>query len=731
MEREPGSSVVEAGPDPIVGAGEQDTRPLGVLPDHVDEREGRLGDPAADPFPALAEIPGAEDVRAEVAGLMPAHRRVGRFRIVVGRFDELDPTVLVEPRYVPAPVEPGLASVGRHVDLPVHASGPELTGPDGRLRECEEDRTVKGVQVVHGDAAGVLLAGLVVGGEIGADGGPRLAAIAALVHELTSDPGRSRLVAREDHRKVPVPADFQVRGRPAVPGFRPHPHVADVAGAVVVHLQPTVVAAGPDDVVVVGFRGSPTALTAADPLPEPERDPAAARAARPPVGVAVLAVSVDPVGDPVIDRDVVHLGDRRNHPAPAFPAILGDAAAAIVADQDALRHPGIHPDVVVVAAGAVRRLDQGAAPIHRGAEEHRGEVDAVGVRRVHREPDVVGSAFGEVVVGHHEPPGVAAVIGTVEAGTLVLDEGVPAVGVARRDPHGDLADGVPLSPRQSPAPARELPAPASAALLVRFRAGEPFPRIAAVSRAVHAASRAAALEAAGVDLELPHPGEQPLGVAEVHRQVGTAGVLVHVKDQLPVRPAVPGAIDAALRLRRVGVAERAGVHQIRIFRMDQDAGDASGGLEAPMMEGAAGVGGAVDAVPHGERRADDEGFPGAGPHVAGVRGGDGQGADRGRILVVEDRLPVDPAVAALPDAARSRPEVDDIGVAPLAGGGAQPVPVGADGAPFEPSEEGGVDRDRLRGGGSREGQEESRNQTKGETGGESVRHVEGGTLAPR
>ena len=219
-------------------------------------------------------------------------------------------------------------------------------------------------------------------------------------------------------------------------------------------------------------------------------------------------------------------------------------------------------------------------------------------------------------------------------------------------------------------------------------------------------------------------------MTEVHRQVGTAGVLVHVKDQLPVRPAVPGAIDAALRLRRVGVAERAGVHQVRIFRMDQDAGDAPGGLEAPMMEGAAAVDGAVDPVPHGERRPDDERFSGAGPDLAGVRGGDGQGADRGGILVVEDRLPVDPAVAALPDAARSRPEVDDIGVPPLAGGGAQPVPVGADGAPLETTQVRGVQGNRLRGGGSRDQRQEAQGQPESETGGVSIRHVRW-TLAAR
>ena len=128
LEREPRGAVVEAGPDLVVGAGEEDPGAARVFPHHVDEREGRLRDPAADPLPVLPEIPGAVDVRPEITGLVPTDREISRFGIVVRGLDELDPAVLVEARYVAAAVEPGFAAIAGHMDLPVHAAGPELAG---------------------------------------------------------------------------------------------------------------------------------------------------------------------------------------------------------------------------------------------------------------------------------------------------------------------------------------------------------------------------------------------------------------------------------------------------------------------------------------------------------------------------------------------------------------------------------------------------------------------------
>ena len=217
---------------------------------------------------------------------------------------------------------------------------------------------------------------------------------------------------------------------------------------------------------------------------------------------------------------------------------------------------------------------------------------------------------------------------------------------------------------------------------------------------------------------------------EIHGEVGAAGVPVHVEDQLPVGASVPRPIDPALRLRRVGVAQGAGIDEVRVLGMDQDARDPPGCFEPAMVERTAAVGGTVDPVPHRERRPDDEGLTGPGPDLAGVRRRDRERADGGRFLIVEDRRPGDPAVARLPDAARGGAEVDDVGVPPFTRGRAQPVPVGPDGPPLETAEKRGIDGGRLRGDSRRNHLQQAQRQPENETNGVSVGHARW-TLAVR
>src|SRR5207248_11694647 len=73
--------------------------------------------------------------------------------------------------------------------------------------------------------------------------------------------------------------------------------------------------------------------------------------------------------------------------------------------------------------------------------------------------------------------------------------------------------------------------------------GEPVPREllpgrAAVTRRVETGARPAALPTPGVDLELPHPGEQDARVVRVHGDVGSAGVRVHEPHPCPRTAAV-------------------------------------------------------------------------------------------------------------------------------------------------------------------------------------------------
>ena len=152
---------------------------------------------------------------------------------------------------------------------------------------------------------------------------------------------------------------------------------------------------------------------------------------------------------------------------------------------------------------------------------------------------------------------------------------------------------------------------------------QPRPGHAAVARGEEPAAGTAAVAAPGVDLERPHPGEEDARVLRVHRDVGAAGVLVGEERLGPGLAAVGGAEDAALLLRAVGVAERARQHDVGILRVDHEARDAAGLLQAHERPGLAGVHGLVDALAERDVAA-DLALAGARPDDVRIGGRDGE-----------------------------------------------------------------------------------------------------------
>src|SRR5437016_7665710 len=100
-----------------------------------------------------------------------------------------------------------------------------------------------------------------------------------------------------------------------------------------------------------------------------------------------------------------------------------------------------------------------------------------------------------------------------------------------------------------------------------------LPCDAAVCRLEQAAARPAAGAAPCVNLDLPHPCKKDSRVVGIHAHVGAARVLVDEEHFIPGLSAVCGAEDAALRLRPVGVAQRARQHDVWIARVDFHAAD--------------------------------------------------------------------------------------------------------------------------------------------------------------
>src|ERR1041384_2321080 len=635
--------------------------------------ERALGDAAHDELPGLAVIAGPVDPGVPVVDLVAVHGEVGRPGVVARGLDVADGAPLRHPPEVGGDVGPALPAVLGELHQPVIGPRPDEPGLEPRLGDGEHDARVLDADVVGGPAARDLLRALVVPGQIGADHLPAVAAVGGLVDVLASGVDALGVVGADGERRGPDEPVLEVGGGPPAGALRPDLHVPRGAGAEVVAEHEAAPAAGarrggPDDVGVGRVRRGPAALAAGHRVPHAARNrsgaPEAAQLAVAGAagGGAVLPVANHVVGDRVVHGGGVHLAARQADPEPGLSAVLADRDAGIVADHEAVAVGGVDPHVVVVPARGrgERHVQGGAAPVQRLAEGGRGEVSLVLVVGGGGNVVVVRGSAAQLAVVAHQGPVLAGVVGAPElaaVGLLAvdhrtvsgLDERVDPVGIHLRNGQAHLAHG----------------------LLGEPVAADPLPGGAAVLGDEEPASRAAALPAPGVELELPHSGPEDARVSGVHDQVGRAGRIVDEEHPLPGLPAVHGAVDAALGLRPVAVALGGGEDDVRVGGVDHDPRDAAGVLEAHEGPVLPGVGGLVDPPAHRDV-APDPRLAGAGPDDVGVGRGRRERADRGDRLVVEDRLPVDAAVAALPDPARCGAGVVGERIADDAGHGGDP-----------------------------------------------------------
>ena len=182
-------------------------------------------------------------------------------------------------------------------------------------------------------------------------------------------------------------------------------------------------------------------------------------------------------------------------------------------------------------------------------------------------------------------------------------------------------------------------------------------------RKVDAAAVAAAVEIVRLQLDLPRAGDDDVRILLRHLQARATGVLIDEQHVLPGLAAVFAAEHAAFLLRTGGAAERADEHEVFVRRMDDDRADAAGVGKSHLRPRLAGVGRLVDAVAHHVHVADRPGFTGAGPHDIRIAWRDRERTDRLRGLVVERRLPRQPAVGGFPHATGRRARVIDAGLA--------------------------------------------------------------------
>src|SRR5579864_2022043 len=375
-QRLPAPAVVERDVEAVLGAQVEEAAPRRVLAQGMDVGERAARDAVDDRRPGAAVVPGLEDERIAVVDLVQVDGDVGGAGLVARRLDGAHRPPGRQAVEVRGHVGPGLAAVLGELQLAVVGPGPDEARLQPRLGDREDDAGVLDADVVGGEAAGDLLARLVVQGEVGADHLPGGAGVGGLVDVLAADVDAVVVVRGDGQRERPEEAVLQVGGRPAGRPPGPDLDAARGVGAHVVAGDDAAAAAGaggagPDDVRVLRIGRRPAALAAADAGPHaagderlivPRAQQVIARAAG---GRPVLAVAVHLVRDAVVHRHVVDLRDRQLYVHPAAPAVDADRHAAVVADDQPVAVQRVDPDVVMVAARhlGVRRVDDRLAAV--------------------------------------------------------------------------------------------------------------------------------------------------------------------------------------------------------------------------------------------------------------------------------------------------------------------------------------------------------------------------------
>src|SRR5204863_5755628 len=111
-----------------------------------------------------------------------------------------------------------------------------------------------------------------------------------------------------------------------------------------------------------------------------------------------------------------------------------------------------------------------------------------------------------------------------------------------------------------------------------------------------AAAGTAARQGVGRAEDLPQGRVEHVGVLRIHHEIDGAGLVVAIEHALPRFAAVLRTEDAAFGVGAVGIAQRRDEHDVRVGRMDADAGNRLRLFEPHRRPRLAGVAGLVDAV---------------------------------------------------------------------------------------------------------------------------------------
>jgi len=294
--------------------------------------------------------------------------------------------------------------------------------------------------------------------------------------------------------------------------------------------------------------------------------------------------------------------------------------------------------VVVAPRRSLERLAEGLAAVARSVDAGVGDVDEVRVLRIDDDFAEVPTAPPDSSVAGDLRKRRSRIIRSEEPALLRIDDGVDAAAVRRRDRDADAAEAV-----------------------GRQAGGKLRPVGAAIGRLIEAATRPVRrrIDAPRRTPRVPERRVDRLRRRRVEVEIDRADVVALEQHLLPRRPAVAGAVDAAIRVGAVDMAKRRDEDDVGVLWIDEDAADLARVVETEMGPGLSCVGRLVHAVAVRNLR----------PHV-GLAGADvddvrvgrrnADRTDRRDWLRVEDRVPRPSGVRRLPDAAADRTEVERV-----------------------------------------------------------------------
>ena len=549
------------------------------------------------------------------------------------RADPVDEEVVGHARQL-LDLPPRRAAILRHLDHPIVRARVDQPLDQRRLAEggdCREHRH-RAVVPQRVGAPGAphdrLRQAEDAAREVRADRLPRIAAVVAAPDVLGCVVDARVRVRADDDGRVPVEAERGI-GRA---GLR-----ADVDRLVALAVVAEEVAFLPlevDRVRVGGVDRDRVAVGAVGDRPVEVRDAVPVeRARRPHLAAVVLRAAVHVVErQRIVEGQLVELRDGQVlEEAPRLAAVVRFVHAAVAAVEDVVsvaRHER-HRVVVAVLVLLGHAHERLAAVVrHHQARVHL--VDAVERVRVGEDLLVVVRAGAAADERTALLETLALVRRAVEPALVGrgLDRRVDDTRVDRGDGEADLPD-----------------------VALRQADLELSPRLARVLALVDGRFGAAAHERSHGAPALIRGGIQDVRVRRVHLGRRHARVLRDLERDHPRLPAVSGLVEAALAARRPQRPLRGGIHDERVARIDQDAGDVLRVLEPHVRPRLAAVQALVDAVAVAHV-APAHVFAGAHPHGLGIGRVQRDAPNRVRALRIEDRRPCRAGVLRLPHASR-------------------------------------------------------------------------------